>query len=161
MRNKSNLSPWCRSSTKVEMLMSNICRTEWPKLWSAVCRRFRNSMSKHVRAFFVTKVETPTRRQIGKELNVQAILTGRVIQRGQDLTLYITLVEAATENVLWKQTYNKTMTNLVVLQNGYCPRCCRQSQSETIRRGRAEFEEKLHGRCRSVSALSQRSLRME
>ena len=54
---------------------------------------------------------------IGKELNVQAILTGRVVQRGQDLTLYITLVDAPTENVLWKQTYNKTMTNLVALQN--------------------------------------------
>jgi serine/threonine protein kinase/Tfp pilus assembly protein PilF len=54
---------------------------------------------------------------IGKELNVQAILTGRVIQRGQDLILYVELVEAATENSLWKQTYNKTMTNLVALQN--------------------------------------------
>src|SRR5437016_1836315 len=54
---------------------------------------------------------------IGKELNVQAILNGRVVQRGQDLILYVELVEAATENVLWKQTYNKTMTNLVALQN--------------------------------------------
>ena len=54
---------------------------------------------------------------IGKELNVQAILTGRVIQRGEDLILYVELVDAATENSLWKQTYNKTMTNLVALQN--------------------------------------------
>jgi len=54
---------------------------------------------------------------IGKELNVQAILNGRVIQRGQDLILYVELVDAATENSLWKQTYNKTMTNLVALQN--------------------------------------------
>jgi TolB-like protein/Flp pilus assembly protein TadD len=54
---------------------------------------------------------------IGKELNVQAILNGRVVQRGQDLVLYVELVDAATENVLWKQTYNKTMTNLVALQN--------------------------------------------
>src|SRR5205823_3756822 len=54
---------------------------------------------------------------IGKELNVQAILNGRVVQRGQDLILYIELVDAATENVLWKQTYNKTMTNLVALQS--------------------------------------------
>src|SRR5437016_11738848 len=59
-----------------------------------------------------TKAQT-----IGKELNVQAILNGRVIQRGQDLILYVELVDAATENVLWKQTYNKTMTNLVALQN--------------------------------------------
>src|SRR5438445_1620691 len=54
---------------------------------------------------------------IGKELNVQAILNGRVVQRGQDLILDVELVDAATENVLWKQTYNKTMTNLVALQN--------------------------------------------
>ncbi|MDQ3130676.1 MAG: protein kinase [Acidobacteriota bacterium] len=54
---------------------------------------------------------------IGKELNVQAILNGRVVQRGQDLILYVELVDAATENSLWKQTYNKTMTNLVALQN--------------------------------------------
>src|SRR6266581_646020 len=59
-----------------------------------------------------TKAQT-----IGKELNVQAILNGRVVQRGQDLILYVELVEAATENVLWKQTYNKTLTNLVALQN--------------------------------------------
>src|SRR5437016_6502156 len=59
-----------------------------------------------------TKAQT-----IGKELNVQAILNGRVIQRGQDLILYVELVDAATENVLWKQTYNKTMTNLVALQS--------------------------------------------
>jgi TolB-like protein len=46
---------------------------------------------------------------IGKELNVQAILNGRVVQRGQDLILYVELVDAQTENSLWKQTYNKTV----------------------------------------------------
>ncbi len=55
--------------------------------------------------------------QIAKELNVQAILTGRVIQRGSDLTLYIELVDAITENVLWKTDYNRPVTNLVSLQS--------------------------------------------
>ena len=54
---------------------------------------------------------------IGKELNVQAVLNGRVVQRGQDLILYVELVDAATENSLWKQTYTKTMASLVALQN--------------------------------------------
>ena len=44
-------------------------------------------------------------------------MNGRVVQRGQDLTLYVELVDAQTENSLWKHTYNKTMTNLVALQN--------------------------------------------
>ncbi len=56
-------------------------------------------------------------RQIGKELNVQAVLTGRVVQRGDDLTFYIELVDAATEKVLWRSDYNRQMTNLISLQS--------------------------------------------
>ncbi len=55
--------------------------------------------------------------RIGKELGVEAILTGRIVQRGNDLTLYITLVDAVTEKVLWKSDYNRSMTNLVALQS--------------------------------------------
>jgi TolB-like protein/Tfp pilus assembly protein PilF len=56
-------------------------------------------------------------KRIGQELSVQAILTGRVLQRGQDLTLYIELIDAATENVLWKDNYARSMSNLVSLQS--------------------------------------------
>jgi TolB-like protein len=55
--------------------------------------------------------------QIARELNVQAILTGRIVERGQDLILYIELVDAATENVLWKTDYNRPVTNLLALQS--------------------------------------------
>ena len=42
--------------------------------------------------------------QVGKELNVQAILTGRVVQRGNDLTLHIELVDVQNRNgfVEWR-----------------------------------------------------------
>jgi len=56
-------------------------------------------------------------RQIGKELNVQAIVTGRVVQRGERLTLFVELIDAATENVLWKTDYSRAMTELVSLHN--------------------------------------------
>jgi len=54
---------------------------------------------------------------IGKELNVQAILNGRVSQRGDQLTLSLELVDAATENVLWSQQYVRKQTDLVTLQS--------------------------------------------
>ncbi|MDQ3258697.1 MAG: tetratricopeptide repeat protein, partial [Acidobacteriota bacterium] len=54
---------------------------------------------------------------VGEQLIVQAVLNGRVVQRGQDLTLYIELVDAATENSLWKEIYNKPLANLVALQS--------------------------------------------
>jgi TolB-like protein/DNA-binding winged helix-turn-helix (wHTH) protein len=54
---------------------------------------------------------------VGKELNVQAVLTGRVVGRGEDLTLYLALVDAATEDNLWSRQYTRKMTNLITLQS--------------------------------------------
>jgi TolB-like protein/Flp pilus assembly protein TadD len=54
---------------------------------------------------------------IGKALNVQAILNGRVVQRGDQVTLSLELVDVATENAIWSQQYNRTQTDLVTLQS--------------------------------------------
>ncbi len=55
--------------------------------------------------------------KIGQELSVQAVLTGRVVQRGQDLALFIELVDTNTEQVLWSENYSRSLTNLAALQN--------------------------------------------
>ena len=54
---------------------------------------------------------------IGKELNVQAILNGRVVQHGQDLSLFVELIDAALDKVIWSQQYNRKQTDLVTLQS--------------------------------------------
>ena len=54
---------------------------------------------------------------IGKELNVQAILNGRVVQRGDQLTLSLELIDAQTENVIWSEQYNRKQADLVSLQS--------------------------------------------
>ncbi len=66
---------------------------------------------------FRYKGKTTEARTIGKELNVQAILNGRVVQRGDQLTLSLELVDAITENVIWSQQYNRKQTDLVTLQS--------------------------------------------
>ena len=53
---------------------------------------------------------------IAKELNVQAILNGRIAQRGDQLTLTVELVDAETENVIWSRQYNRREADLVSLQ---------------------------------------------
>ncbi len=53
---------------------------------------------------------------IGKELNVQAILNGRVVQRGQDLSLFVELIDVALDKVVWSQQYNRRQSDLVALQ---------------------------------------------
>ncbi|MGH9967013.1 MAG: tetratricopeptide repeat protein [Pyrinomonadaceae bacterium] len=54
---------------------------------------------------------------IAKDLNVQAILNGRVTQRGQDLSLFVELIEVALNKVVWSQQYNRKQTDLVTLQS--------------------------------------------
>ncbi|MEP6570543.1 MAG: protein kinase [Acidobacteriota bacterium] len=54
--------------------------------------------------------------RIASELSVQAILTGRVVQRGADLTLYLSLVDARTNNQLWGEQYDRKLTDIVTLQ---------------------------------------------
>jgi tetratricopeptide (TPR) repeat protein len=54
---------------------------------------------------------------IGKELNVQAILNGRVVQRGEQLMLSLELIDAQTENVIWSGQYNRRQSDLVTLQS--------------------------------------------
>ncbi|NNE68293.1 MAG: tetratricopeptide repeat protein, partial [Pyrinomonadaceae bacterium] len=56
-------------------------------------------------------------KRVGGELNVQAVLLGRVVQRGEDLTLNLELVDANTENVLWAEKFNRKMKDLVSLQS--------------------------------------------
>jgi len=56
-------------------------------------------------------------KKIAAELNVQAILTGRVVQRGDQLTLNLELIDAQTENILWGNRYERKSSELVALQS--------------------------------------------
>lgn len=54
---------------------------------------------------------------IGRELGVQALLNGRVSQRGDQLSLNLELIDAQTENVIWSESYNRKQADLVSLQS--------------------------------------------
>jgi TolB-like protein/Tfp pilus assembly protein PilF len=54
---------------------------------------------------------------IGKELGVQAVLNGRVVQRGEQLSLNLELIDAQTENVIWSESYNRKQSDLISLQS--------------------------------------------
>ncbi|MEP6787189.1 MAG: tetratricopeptide repeat protein, partial [Acidobacteriota bacterium] len=56
-------------------------------------------------------------RTVGKELGVQAVLNGRVVQRGDVLILSLELIDSTTENVIWSEQYNRKQADLVALQS--------------------------------------------
>jgi FimV-like protein len=54
--------------------------------------------------------------EIARQLNVGAIVSGRISQHGQDTSLYAELIDISSDKVTWSKTYNRPMTNLVALQ---------------------------------------------
>jgi TolB-like protein/Flp pilus assembly protein TadD len=54
--------------------------------------------------------------QVAAQLSVQAILNGRFVLRGDDLTLYLSLVDARNGNQLWGEQYDRKLADLLSLQ---------------------------------------------
>jgi eukaryotic-like serine/threonine-protein kinase len=53
---------------------------------------------------------------IAKELNVQAVLMGRVTQRGDDLAISVELINAQDNSGLWGQQYNRKIADVFAVQ---------------------------------------------
>jgi TolB-like protein/Tfp pilus assembly protein PilF len=66
---------------------------------------------------FYYKGKETSPKKIGDELNVQAVLLGRVVQRGDDLKLNLELVNTQTQNVIWSEQYDRKQSDLVSLQS--------------------------------------------
>jgi serine/threonine-protein kinase len=66
---------------------------------------------------FYYKGKNKTPKEIGDELGVEAVLLGRLVQRGGDLKLSLELVDTNTLDAIWSQSYDRKMNDLVTLQS--------------------------------------------
>ena len=55
--------------------------------------------------------------RLSTDLSVRAVLSGRVVQHGDDLTLYLSLVDGTNGNQIWGDQYNRKLSDVVVLQS--------------------------------------------
>ncbi len=53
---------------------------------------------------------------IGRELDVQAVMTGRLTQRGEKLTLSVELVDVRNNKTLWGEQYERKLSELLTTQ---------------------------------------------
>jgi serine/threonine-protein kinase len=54
--------------------------------------------------------------KVGRELHVRAILTGRLIQTGDELMISVNLEDVQNSRQLWGEQYNRKISNLVAVQ---------------------------------------------
>jgi TolB-like protein/cytochrome c-type biogenesis protein CcmH/NrfG len=55
-------------------------------------------------------------KQIAAELGVEAVLSGRLLKRGESVTLSLDLVDASTGNQIWGEQYERKLADIAVLQ---------------------------------------------
>jgi len=55
--------------------------------------------------------------EAGRALNVRAVITGRVGQRGDTLVVGAELVDLATDSQIWGDQYNRKMSDILAIQN--------------------------------------------
>src|ERR1700730_8540678 len=65
---------------------------------------------------FRYKTQTTDPQKIGQELHVRAILTGRLIQSGDDLLISVNLEDVQNSRQIWGEQYNRKLSNLVSVQ---------------------------------------------
>ena len=66
---------------------------------------------------FTYKDKRTTPNSLGQELGVQAVLLGRVVQRGDALSLSLELVNTQTQDIIWTDEYERRSSDLIALQN--------------------------------------------
>jgi serine/threonine-protein kinase len=53
---------------------------------------------------------------VGRELKVRSVLTGRVVQRGDNLSISVELVDTTNNHQLWGRQYNRKLADVFALQ---------------------------------------------
>ncbi len=54
--------------------------------------------------------------QIAKELEVDAVMSGRLAQRGDDLSISVQLIDSRTKKLIWAEQYDRKMSDLLATQ---------------------------------------------
>lgn len=68
-------------------------------------------------AVFYYKDKKSSPKKIGEELNVKALLLGRILPDEEDLQVNLELVSTETQDVLWSESYRRKQGDLISLQN--------------------------------------------
>ncbi|MEK6299285.1 MAG: protein kinase [Acidobacteriota bacterium] len=55
-------------------------------------------------------------RKIGRELGVKSVLNGRIVERGDNLSISIELIDARDDTQIWGEQYNRKVSDVLAMQ---------------------------------------------
>ena len=65
---------------------------------------------------FRYKAQNPDAERVGAELGVDAVMSGRVVQRGDNLTISVDLVDVRNKKTIWGEQFERKMSDLLATQ---------------------------------------------
>lgn len=66
---------------------------------------------------FRYKGRQATANDVGQELRVKAVLTGRIVQRGNEVSISVDLENATDSSHIWGEQYNRKVSDLLTIQD--------------------------------------------
>ncbi|HEV8538972.1 MAG TPA: protein kinase [Bacteroidota bacterium] len=69
-------------------------------------------------------------RDVGKDLNVSAVLTGKVTQRGDALVIQTELIDIHNVSQLWGEQYNKSLSDIIIVQQDIVQKVAEKLQTQ-------------------------------
>jgi len=76
-------------------------------------------------------------KQVGRDLNVETILTGKVLQLNDDMVIRVELVDTSTGWQLWGEQYNRKLTDILELQKEISREVSKQLSLKLLGRAKA------------------------
>ena len=94
----------------------HLCQGVAADLISNLCR-FRNLMVIARHSTLTVTAHTKSLREIGNQLGVRYLLTGRLRRAGNRLRVAVDLIEAQTENTIWSERYDGGIEDIFAFQD--------------------------------------------
>jgi len=80
--------------------------------------------------------------KIGNELGVSAVMTGRMMQRGDNLTLSVELIDARTNKLIWGEQYERKLSELLTTQREIATEIAQNLKLKLTGEGQEKLEKK-------------------
>ncbi len=101
------------------------------------------------------------RSSIGKELGVRAVLTGRLMQRGDTMVISAELIDIRDNKQLWGEQYERKLADMLSVQREIAREITNNLRPTLSGVDQSRDGQAVHGESRGVSALSERPFLLE
>ena len=95
---------------------------------------------------------------MARDLKIEGVVTGRIVQRGDQLIISAELIDARTNHNLWGEQYDRKLSDVLAVQDEITRAISSRLRERLSGEAAKQAVQGWHQRSRGLPALSQRPL---